>query len=158
MMGWDKLLGYALLAALFALLLAAGIEDARRREIANWKNAAIALAAPAWWWANGLGWGDVALQLGVGAAVFALFAGIFAAGWMGGGDVKMIGALALWLPPGGVLSMLMLMAIAGGAITIVMVADSRWRRREGAVEVPYGVAIAAAALLTLAPVGAPTGF
>ncbi|AXJ96821.1 MULTISPECIES: prepilin peptidase [unclassified Sphingomonas] len=157
-MGWDKLLGYALLAALFALLLAAGIEDARRREIANWKNAAIALAAPAWWWANGLGWGDVALQLGVGAAVFALFAGIFAAGWMGGGDVKMIGALALWLPPGGVLSMLMLMAIAGGAITIVMVADSRWRRREGAVEVPYGVAIAAAALLTLAPVGAPTGF
>ncbi|MDA4831224.1 hypothetical protein NY536_07050, partial [Enterobacter hormaechei] len=86
------------------------------------------------------------------------FAGIFAAGWMGGGDVKMIGALALWLPPGGVLSMLMLMAIAGGAITIVMVADSRWRRREGAVEVPYGVAIAAAALLTLAPVGAPTGF
>ncbi|WP_203308429.1 prepilin peptidase [uncultured Sphingomonas sp.] len=157
-MGWDKLLGMAVIALLFALLLSAGIEDARRREIANWKNAAIALAAPAWWWANGLGWGDMAIQFGLATAVFALFAGVFAAGWMGGGDVKMIGALALWFPPGGVLSMLMLMAVVGGAITMLMVVEHRWRRREAVVEVPYGVAIAAAALLTVVPAGPPTGF
>ena len=45
-MGWG-ILSCALVAALVLLLLSAGIEDARRREIANWKNAAIALLAQA---------------------------------------------------------------------------------------------------------------
>ena len=152
-MGWHQLLAVALAGALSLLLIAAGVEDARRREIANWKNAAIALAAPLWWYANGLGWGDVAWQLGIGLAVFAIFAGVFAAGWMGGGDVKMIAALALWLPAGALLNMLVLMALAGGAITALMLVDSKLRRRSGAVEVPYGVAIAAAALLTISPTG-----
>ena len=86
-----------LLVALALLLVSAGIQDARTREIANWKNAAIALLAPLWWWANGLAlWPDVAMQAGVAALVFAFFLGAFALGQMGGGDVKMIGALALW--------------------------------------------------------------
>ncbi|MBI0474014.1 peptidase [Sphingomonas sp. MA1305] len=152
-MGWHQLLAVALAGALALLLIAAGVEDARRREIANWKNAAIALAAPLWWYANGLGLGDVAWQLGIGLAVFLIFAGVFAAGWMGGGDVKMIAALALWLPAGALLNMLMLMALAGGVITALMLVDSKLRRRSGAVEVPYGVAIAAAALLTISPTG-----
>jgi prepilin peptidase CpaA len=82
-----------LVLMLGGLLLAAGIEDARRRTIANGTNAAVALLAPAWWWANGLAlWPDVAVQLGVAAGVFALFVGLFAIGQMGGGDVKLIGA------------------------------------------------------------------
>ncbi|WP_443027633.1 A24 family peptidase [Sphingomonas sp. RIT328] len=132
-----------------ALLVAAGIEDARTREIANVKNAAIALLAPLWWWALGLGWAEVGVQLLVAAIVFSLFVGAFARGWMGGGDVKMIGALALWLPLGGLLQMLMVMSVLGGAITIAMMIERRWQRRIGQVEVPYGVAIAAAALLAL---------
>ena len=152
-MGWDHLLAGGLVAALGLLLVAAGIEDARRREIANWKNAAIALAAPAWWYAHHLGWSDIGWQVGVALAVFALFVGLFAAGWMGGGDVKMIGALALWLPVGALLNMLVLMALAGGVVTALMLIDSRLRRGTGAIEVPYGVAIAAAALLTVSPTG-----
>ena len=71
-----------------------------RRTIPNGLNAAIASLAPLWWWAHGLPlWPDVAWQIGLAAVVFALFAGAFALGMMGGGDVKMIGALALWLPP-----------------------------------------------------------
>ena len=58
-MGWDNLLVAALAVMLGALLVAAGIEDARTREIANVKNAAIALLAPLWWWALGLGWAEV---------------------------------------------------------------------------------------------------
>ena len=152
-MGWDNIFGIALLVALGALLVSAGIEDARVREIANWKNAAIALAAPAFWWAVGLGWTDIGVQLAVATLVFAVFCGCFAMGWMGGGDVKLIAALALWLPPGGLLQMLMVMSIVGGAITLVMLIERTIRRRKGQIEVPYGVAIAAAALLALPRTG-----
>ncbi len=150
-MGWDNLAIVALFGALAALLLAAGIEDARTREIANAKNAAIALLAPLWWWAMGLGWADVGVQLLVATLVFAVFAGTFALGWMGGGDVKMIAALALWLPLGGLMQMLMVMSVLGGAITLALMLERRWQRRIGEIEVPYGVAIAAAGLLALPP-------
>lgn len=148
-MGWNAFAIVGLAVVLAALLLAAGIEDARTREIANAKNAAIALLAPLWWWALGLGWTDVGVQLLVAAIVFGVFVGAFAAGWMGGGDVKMIAAISLWLPLGSLVDMLMVMAVLGGAITVLMMIDQRRRRAFGTIEVPYGVAIAAAALLVL---------
>ncbi|KQM27866.1 MULTISPECIES: A24 family peptidase [unclassified Sphingomonas] len=136
--------------ALLLLLVIAGIEDARTREIANWKNAAIALLALPWWWANGLSGIDIAWQVGVAGIVFALFLAAFAAGQMGGGDVKMIAALALWLPPGAVLSMLVVMSLLGGVLTLLFLAD-RWRRRAAQVaEIPYGIAIAIAGMLAIA--------
>lgn len=140
-----------LLGALVLLLVSAGVQDARTREIANWKNAAIALLAPAWWWANGLApWPDMAIQFGVAAVAFALFAIAYALGQMGGGDVKMIGALALWLPVQMLAWMLLLMSLLGGALTLAMLAEHRLRRRGDApIEVPYGVAIALAGLLIL---------
>ena len=143
-------LSFGLLAVLGLLLVSTGIEDARTREIANWKNAAIALLAPAWWWANGLvPWPDVAIQLGIAALVFAIFFGAFCLGQMGGGDVKLIGALALWLPFQPLLWMLVVMSLLGGVLTIVMLADKWWRPQQPPIEIPYGVAIAIAALLTL---------
>ena len=140
-----------LLCVLALLLVWAGIEDARTREIAHWKNAAIALLAPAWWWANGLAlWPDMALQLGVAAIVFALFVGVYALGQMGGGDVKLLGALALWLPLGPLVWMLILMSLVGGVLTLLFVVERLLRKqREGAVEIPYGVAIAIAGLIVL---------
>ena len=140
-----------LLVALALLLVSAGIEDARTREIANWKNAAIALLAPLWWWANGLAiWPDVALQIGVALIVFAFFLGAFALGQMGGGDVKMIGALALWLPVVPLVWMLVLMSLIGGGLTLLMLIEKKLRRTQGApLEIPYGVAIAIAALWVL---------
>ncbi len=148
-MNWG-MLDMALPGVLALLLVAAGVEDARTREIANWKNAAIALLAPAWWWVNGLTlYPGVALQLGIGIGVFALFLGAFALGQMGGGDVKLIGALALWLPPQPLLWMLIVMSLIGGALTLVMVAEHRWRGQASPIEIPYGVAIAIATLLAL---------
>jgi prepilin peptidase CpaA len=143
-----------LLSALGLLLVSAGIEDARSRNIANWKNAAIALLAPAWWWANGLAlWPDIALQLGVASLVLAVFVGAFMIGQMGGGDVKMLAALALWLPVQPLIYMLVLMSLVGGALTIVMVAE-RWTKLRGGVRalpwrtiVPLLAAAAAAAVL-----------
>ena len=139
-----------LLVALAALLVSAGIQDARMREIANWKNAAIALLAPVWWWANSLPvWPDMAMQLGLALIVFALFVAAFQFGWMGGGDVKMIGALALWLPLVPLMWMLIVMSLLGGALTIVLLIEHTLRSRSGQIEVPYGVAIAIAALIAL---------
>lgn len=139
-----------LLAALGLLLVSAGIEDVRHRTIANWKNIVIALAAPLWWWANGLAiWPDMALQLGVALLAFALFAGAFYLRQMGGGDVKLIGALALWLPVGPLTMMIVIMSLAGGAITLAMLIEKRLKKSGQVPEIPYGVAIAIAGLLVL---------
>jgi prepilin peptidase CpaA len=139
-----------LLAMLGLILVSAGIEDARKREIANWKNAAIALLAVPWWVANGLAlWPEIAVQIGIALAMFAVFAAAFHFGMMGGGDVKMIGALALWFPFQPLLTMLIIMSLAGGAITLLMLIDKWLRRQNARPEIPYGIAIAIAALLTL---------
>jgi prepilin peptidase CpaA len=149
-MWWHEFLLAGLIAALALLLLSAGIEDIRRREIANWKNATIALAAPVWWYANGLApWPDMATQVALSAIVLVAFYGAFALGWMGGGDVKLIAALALWLPTGAFVSMLMVMSIAGGVVTLAMLIERALRKNRERIEVPYGVAIVFAALLSV---------
>ncbi|MDH7971664.1 prepilin peptidase [Sphingomonas sp. AR_OL41] len=143
-------LNIALLAALVLLLVSAGIQDARTREIANWKNAAILALAPLWWWSNGLAlMPDIAIQLALGGVVFALFCVAFYCNWMGGGDVKMIGALALWLPFEALAWMLIVMSLLGGVLTLILVVERRVLRKEGVPEIPYGVAIAIAGLFAI---------
>lgn len=133
---------------LAALLASAGIEDVRKREIANWKNGLIALLAPCWWYASGLELlPGIAVQLIFAVIIFALFLIPFAMGQMGGGDVKLIGALALWLPLEALEKMLIVMSLAGGGLTLLIMAD-RWRlKRTGPPEIPYGVAIVFAGLI-----------
>ncbi|WP_093334319.1 A24 family peptidase [Sphingomonas rubra] len=144
----GEILRAALALTLGGLLVSAGIEDARTREIADGKSIAIALAAPLWWWANGISWWPgVPVQLLIGAGTFAVFALAFHVGMMGGGDVKLLAALSLWLPLGGWASMLVAMSLAGGVVTAAMLVERRWKG--GEVEVPYGVAIAIAGLLAL---------
>jgi prepilin peptidase CpaA len=146
----GEILSTLLLVALAVILILAGIEDARTREIANWKNAAIALLAPLWWWQSGLAlWPDIAVQVGLALIVFALFVAAFHFGWMGGGDVKMIGALALWLPLVPLMRMLIVMSLVGGAITALLLVERMLRRRQAPIEVPYGIAIAISALFAL---------
>jgi prepilin peptidase CpaA len=144
---YPNFLPSLLLATLAGLLIWAAVTDLRARIISNPLNAAIALLAPVYWWSMGLSpWPDMALQLGLCVAVFAVFATLFAMGAMGGGDVKMLAAIALWLPAGALMSLLVLMALFGGVITIITVVHHRTTRRIGAVEVPYGVAISLAGL------------
>ena len=139
-----------LLGALGLLLVSAGVEDARTRNIANWKNGAITLLAPCWWWAIALPlWPGAAVQVVLALLVFAFFAAAFFLGQMGGGDVKLIAALALWLPPTPLLWTLIVMSLVGGAVTVAMLLETRWYQKGRAIEVPYGVAIAIAGLLTL---------
>ena len=74
---------------------------------------------------------------------------MFHVGGMGGGDVKMIGALALWFPFQALLWMLIVMSLIGGALTMLLLIERAVQRKKSAIEVPYGVAIAIAALISL---------
>ncbi|MET0241246.1 MAG: prepilin peptidase [Sphingobium sp.] len=135
------------LLALALVLIRAVVTDLARRTISNRLNITVALMAPLYWASIGLPlWPGVAIQIGLGVAVFGLFAILFAIGMMGGGDVKLLAALALWLPFGALGWLLVLMAMLGGVVTVVAIVHHGATRRIGRVEVPYGVAIALAAL------------
>jgi prepilin peptidase CpaA len=106
---------------------------------------------------------QVAQSLIVAAILFALLLVIYVPGWMGGGDVKLLVAVAIGLPMMGVFELLTITALAGGVLAMVHLvmrllpspnlapADSSLLRRVYAVErwrhlrhapLPYGVAIA----------------
>lgn len=114
----------------------------------------------------------VALALGIPAAtigmhsaaglvVLAVSFAMFAAGWIGGGDAKLVAAIALWLGFEQLLSFLVFASILGGLLTFALLAVRRYAlpaallEQEWAVRlhapttgVPYGIALAAAALMT----------
>ena len=139
-----------LMALLGLLMIAAAISDLRSRTISNELNAAMALLAIPFWIVNGLAlWPDIAIQFGAAFAVFLVFAGLFAIGAMGGGDVKMIGAVMLWIPLPLFMPTLFVMAIGGGILSAVMLIHMKLSPSDKPVEVPYGVAIAAAGLWAL---------
>ncbi|WP_394730899.1 prepilin peptidase [Altererythrobacter sp. GH1-8] len=147
----SEYIHYGLLSGLAIALLYAAFTDVRHRRIANWLNLAIAAGAPLHWWASGYSlWPDVALQLAVALGAFAVLAGLFALRMMGGGDVKLLTALALWIAPIPFLQLLVIMALAGGVLTIVMGAWHMMRRQRDRIAIPYGVAISVGGLWVLA--------
>lgn len=151
-------ISYGLLIALAIALLVAAFTDIRRRQIDNLLNLAIAVGAPAFWWSQGLSlWPDIAIQLGVAVAAFGLFATLFAFKVMGGGDVKLLTALALWIPPFEFMQLLLIMSIAGGVLTVLLVFWHTARRQRDRIAIPYGVAIAFGALWVLAITYLPEG-
>jgi prepilin peptidase CpaA len=141
---------HLLLALLGVILVIAAVIDVRTFTISNRLNLTVALLAPVYWVAAALpAWPGMAVQLAGGAIVFVLLAGAFFAGMMGGGDVKLAAALALWFPPAATIKFLVLMSLAGGVLTLVLVALHRMRKREGRPGIPYGVAIAFGGLAIL---------
>ena len=146
----DDPFKYGLLVALAIALLVAAFTDLRSRHIGNWLTGAIALGAPLFWWASGLAlWPGVALQLAVALGTFAILAVLFALRAMGGGDVKLLTALALWIAPLFFLQLLIVMALLGGVLTVIFGAWHVMRRQREKLTIPYGVAISMAGLWVL---------
>lgn len=144
-------LSYFIAALLGIALLRAAWGDLKTRTIPNWLTVSIALGAPIWWWAHGWSiWPDAVIQIALAAGIFLIFAGCFAIGAMGGGDVKLIAALSLWLPFGPLVRMIFVMAIIGGLVTLATLVWHRIKQRGGAPEIPYGVAISCAGLWVFA--------
>ncbi|HEY7006851.1 MAG TPA: prepilin peptidase [Sphingomicrobium sp.] len=140
-----------LLLALAAILVFAAVVDVRTFTISNRLNLTVALLAPVYWVSVALSpWPDMAVQLAGAVTVFGLLAIAFYAGMMGGGDVKLAAALALWFSPVSTVKFLVWTSVAGGLLTLVVLGLHRARNREGRPEVPYGVAIAFGGIAILA--------
>ena len=143
---------------LTVLLLAAAVEDAVRLRIANIVVllvlagavlAAILTGPQLSLWQNGA----------VFIVLLLLGTPMFAAGKLGGGDVKLLAALGLWFDLKGALWMMVAVALAGGVLALLVLAvrsfnwsnDARKRivllRPGGGI--PYGVAIAAGGLIAM---------
>ena len=139
-----------LLGLLAILLVYAAVVDIRTFTISNRLNLAIALLAPVSWLSVGMPlWPDAAIIVAVAAGVFVLLAAAFYAGMMGGGDVKLAAALALWFSPATTITFLIWMSIGGGVLTAVVLVLHRLKKKPGKPEVPYGVAIAFGGLAIL---------
>ncbi len=143
-----------------ALVVVAAVSDLMTMTIPNRLVlalvAAFAVAAPL----SGMSLQDLALHLGAGLAVLALGVGLFAPGWIGGGDAKLAAALALWLGFEPLLAWIVLFGFLGGGLTLgVLWARSNplparlngvdWiaRLHDARTGVPYGIALSAGALM-----------
>ncbi len=140
---------YGLLIALAIALVFAAVSDIRRRQIDNWLTAAIALGAPVFWWASEMTlWPDIAWQFGFALLATSVLIGIYAIGYkmgvliLGGGDVKLLAALSLWLMPMDYMQLLLIMATVGGIIAVGFVVRRVVLKPRTPGVLPYGVAIA----------------
>ncbi|MCF2513848.1 prepilin peptidase [Sphingomonas sp. G124] len=141
----------ALLGLLAVFLVWIAVVDVRTYTISDGLNLTIALLAPVYWWSAGVPfWPDAAIRVGVAVVVFLLFAGAFYMNVMGGGDVKLAGALALWFTPYETITLIVIMSIAGGVLTLLVMGIHHARKKIGRPEVPYGVAIAVGGMWLLA--------
>lgn len=150
------------LLAFVGLMAAAAFEDFRRFIIPNPLTIGLLLLWPMYFAAA------PSLRVGLeaiacGAAVFAVGAILFSRGYVGGGDVKLLSAAALWAGPAGIANLMLLTGLLGGALALLLLVPASARIietgrvalgqsvREGEAQryVPYGVPIAIAAVTVI---------
>ena len=134
-------------AAASVVFLIACYHDIRHRSIPNWLPLAVAGAAVLKW----LVIGELASALwalAAAAIVLVVSALLFSQGWIGGGDVKLAAAAVLLLGAPATLQFLLLMALIGGALAVWLLISHR--RAAERPTIPYGVAIAVAAIAMMA--------
>jgi prepilin peptidase CpaA len=108
---------------------------------------------------TGMSFSDIGWHLGAGGIVLVVAFVFFGLGWIGGGDAKLAAATALWLGFDHLLTYLIYASLFGGALTLLLIQFRRaplpavlarqpWVQRlhDRDSGVPYGIALAAAAL------------
>ncbi len=106
-------------AALVGLLAVAAWHDVRRRTIPNWISAALVLL----WLGRSLAEGRLGPAggaLGVAGLVLAVGYLAWMGGFLGGGDVKLLVATALWAGTAGLLTFLLATSLVGGALALAV--------------------------------------
>jgi prepilin peptidase CpaA len=109
--------------------------------------------------AIGMNGADILAHIGAGALILVIAFGCFVRGWIGGGDAKLAAATALWFGFDHLLVYLLYASLFGGVLTLLLIqfrnfplprflAGREWverlHQKDGGV--PYGIALAAAAL------------
>jgi prepilin peptidase CpaA len=151
-----------------ALLLGAALHDMAVRTVPN----CVAVVLLALGVAARLLSGDLLIGLAVALVVFVAAALLWFRRLMGGGDVKLLGAVALLAPPGRLPELLLMIALCGGVLAVFYLAMSylvrrpadgprrtllgrlakaeQWRlSRRGPL--PYAMAIAGGSIISLSP-------
>ena len=158
-------LQYAALIGFAALMTIAAVEDLRRLVIPNVLPLSLCVLWPLYI-APTVSLVGAAGAVGCAAIVFVAGALCFSRGYLGGGDVKLLSAATLWAGPGLTPSLLLATGILGGALALVLLVPpcahlaTLARVKLGAATdlatgprmttpVPYGIAIAGAALLVI---------
>jgi prepilin peptidase CpaA len=108
----------------------------------------------------GLGPAEMASHIGAGVTLLAIGVLLFIAGWFGGGDAKLMAAIGLWVGFENMVPYIFYVALAGGMLATVfssvraaplprVLLGQDWalrlHRPDGGI--PYGIALAAGALL-----------
>jgi prepilin peptidase CpaA len=108
---------------------------------------------------SGMSYTDMLLHMSAALLVLVVTFGFFMQGWIGGGDAKLAAATALWFGFDQLMPYLVYASLFGGALTLLLIqfrimplpallAGQEWaqrlHRKDGGV--PYGIALAAAAL------------
>ena len=163
---WPSLLTSGLVLCSAAMLLIASLHDLVARTVPNWLAAVLAVL--------GIGLralsGSLLAGTCAGVVVFVLAAICWRRGWMGGGDVKLLAASAIVVPPSLVLSFIAAVSMSGGVLAILYLIAGRlvtrpragrprsllaralrverWRIHRGG-PLPYACAIAAGGLFIL---------
>lgn len=154
------LIQIALLLAFPALVIIGAMRDAVSFTIPNWISIALSAAFLPTALILGAEPGQIGLALLIGGGTLIAGMGMFAVGWIGGGDAKLFAAAGLWMGLGALLPYLLVTALAGGALAVTLLAlRSVWVRPLAArgpqwigrlatpgENVPYGIAIAFGAL------------
>jgi prepilin peptidase CpaA len=168
--GWTPSVGQFLAGAVAAILCMAAVHDVLARTVPNWMPIALAAIGIV---ESALG-GRLIVSLLLGTFVFILSGLCWKRGWLGGGDVKLLGAAAVVVPPMSVAPLVAAVALAGGVLGLVYLALGRlipasvlrpsggrpvgllprawrlerWRLSRGG-PLPYAVAIAAGGLFVI---------
>ena len=154
-----------LLTVFTVLMVAAAFEDFRRLTIPNLIPAALCLLWPLHFVSSGPSLVGALGAIGCALAVLLVGAVFFARGWLGGGDVKLLVAAVLWVGAGATPTLLLMTGVLGGVMALFLlmpfggqlVASARLMLGQALLEhesgaaapIPYGVAIAGAAVIVI---------
>ncbi len=154
-----------------ALMAFAASSDLFTMTISNWLSLTLVAGFVLLATVTGMSLAEIGLHLAAGAAVLVVAFGFFSQGWIGGGDAKLAAATALWFGFAHLLDYMTYASLFGGALTLIIIqfrklplpsalARQPWilRLHDHGGGVPYGIALAAAALIIYPKTGWMLGF
>lgn len=160
-----------LLSLLPCLVIAAGLRDLTTMTIPNWISGALVVGFFPAALAVGLPLPTVLVHVGVAFAALLVGMGLFALRVIGGGDAKLMAAACLWLGLVGSGLFVLWTGLAGGLFCLVLIfaraqvrpyiaGGPQWVHHllEPKGDIPYGVAIAAGALMAFPASGLVAAF
>jgi prepilin peptidase CpaA len=168
--GWMTTFFYPLTGAAASILCLAALHDIAARTVPDWMPSTLSVVGII----ERILDGRLVAGLLAGLMVFVLTGICWRRGWLGGGDVKLLGAAAIAVPPVVVAPFAVAVALAGGLLSLMYLVAGRlmpkpatphptgrqaailsritrvesWRLRRGG-PLPYAVAIAAGGLFVL---------